>query len=102
MYKTPTIEPNNLYVIIKVEYLKFLYNKLKNELLFIKDRTVKYYNINRMKGLSFEERGKIYLLRKNIIIKQPNDKLDVKKFGLFTITRKISENNYKLSLSKTI
>jgi len=55
-----------------------------------------------MKGLSFEERGKIYLLRKNIIIKQPNDKLDVKKFGLFTITRKISENNYKLSLSKTI
>src|SRR6266699_590595 len=44
IYKTLIIGLNNLYVIIKVEYLKFLYNKFKNELSFIKDRIIKYYN----------------------------------------------------------
>ncbi len=38
-----------------------------------------------MKGPSFKKRDKMYLLYKNIIIKQPNDKLDFKKFRLFTI-----------------
>ncbi len=85
IYKIPTIGPNNPYTIIKIEYLKFLYNKLKNELSFVKDQIAKYYNIKKIKGPSFEERGKTYLLRKNIIIKRLNDKLDFKKFELFTI-----------------
>ncbi len=55
-----------------------------------------------MKRPSFEKRGKVYLLYKNIIIKRPNDKLDFKKLGPFTIIQKISKNNYKLSLPKTI
>ncbi len=55
-----------------------------------------------MKGLSFEKRGKIYLLYKNIIIKRSNDKLDFKKFGPFIITYKNLKFNYKLSLFKTI
>ena len=55
-----------------------------------------------MKKSSFEKESKTYLLRKNIIIKRPNDKLDFKKLGLFIIAYKISEFNYKLSLSKTI
>ncbi len=55
-----------------------------------------------MKGPSFEEKGKVYLFYKNIIIKQPNDKLDFKKFRPFIIVYKISEYNYKLSLFKTI
>ncbi len=55
-----------------------------------------------MKGPSFEKGYKMYLLHKNIIIKRPNDKLDFKKFKPFIIIRKILENNYKLSLSKTI
>ena len=63
------IGPNNPYIIIKIEYFKFLYNKFKNELLFIKSRIMKYYNIKRIKGLSFEKRDKIYLLYKNINIK---------------------------------
>ncbi len=44
----------------------------------------------------------MYLLRKNIIIKRPNNKLDFKKFGLFIIVYKISELNYELSLFKTM
>ncbi len=55
-----------------------------------------------MKRLSFEERNKMYLFYKNIVIKQLNNKLDFKKFGPFIIVYKISEYNYELSLSKTI
>ncbi len=76
---------DNLYVVIKVEYLKFLYDKFKNKLLFVKDWMAKYYNIKRIKRLFFEKRGKMYLFYKNIIIKQPNDKLDFKKLGPFII-----------------
>ncbi len=62
----------------------------------------KYYNIKKIKKLSFEKRDKIYLLRKNIIIKRSNKKLDFKKFRFFIIIYKILEYNYKLSLLKTI
>ncbi len=55
-----------------------------------------------MKKPSFEKENKVYLLCKNIIIKQLNDKLNFKKFELFIIIRKILENNYKLLLFKTI
>ncbi len=85
IYKTSTIGLNNLYTVIKVKYFKFLYNKFKNEFSFVKNRMTKYYNIKKIKGLSFEKRNKVYLFYKNIIIKRPNDKLDFKKFGLFTI-----------------
>ncbi len=44
---------------------------------------IKYYNIKRMKRPSFEEKGKMYLFYKNIIIKRSNDKLDFKKIGIF-------------------
>ncbi len=49
MYKISTIGSDNLYTVIKVEHFKFLYDRFKNELLFVKDRITKYYNIKRMK-----------------------------------------------------
>ncbi len=55
-----------------------------------------------MKRLSFKEKSKVYLLYKNIIIKQSNDKLDFKKFKLFIIIQKNLKFNYKLSLFKII
>ncbi len=45
----------------------------------------KYYNIKRMKRSSFKKEDKMYLHCKNITIKQPNNKLDFKKFGPFII-----------------
>ena len=44
----------------------------------------------------------MYLLYKNITTKRSNDKLDFKKLRLFVINKKILENNYKLSLLKTM
>ncbi len=102
IHKILIIKPNNPYIIIKVEHLKFLYDSLKNELLFVKNRMAKYYNIKKIKGSFFEEEGKIYLLCKNIIIKRSNDKLDFKKLKPFIIIRKILKNNYKLLLLKII
>ncbi len=62
----------------------------------------KYYNIKKIKGPSFKKGRKVYLFRKNITIKRPNDKLNFKKLGPFIIVRKILEYNYKLLLFKTI
>jgi len=102
IYEISTVKPNNLYTIIKTKHFKFLYNKFKNELSFIKNRIIKYYNIKKIKRLSFKEGGKVYLFYKNIIIKRLNNKLDFKKFGSFIIVQKILESNYKLSLFKTM
>ncbi len=102
MYKISTIGLDNLYAVIKVEHLKFLYDRFKTEFSFVRDRIVKYYDIKKIKEPSFKERDKMYLLCKNIIIKQLNDKLDFKKFRSFTIAYKISKSNYKLSLFKII
>ncbi len=85
MYKTLIIRLDNPYVVIKVKYFKFLYNRFKNEFSFVKDRIIKYYNIKKIKGLSFEKGNKVYLFCKKIIIKRLNDKLDFKKFGFFII-----------------
>ncbi len=102
MYKILTIGPDNLYVIIKVEHLKFLYDRFKNELLFIKNQMIKYYNIKKITRPSFEKRNKIYLFNKNIIIKRLNNKLNFKKFRFFIIVFKILKYNYKLLLFKII
>ena len=85
IYKISTIGPDNLYIIIKVEYLKFLYDRFKNEFSFVKNQITKYYNIQKIEGLSFKEKDKTYLLYKNIIIKQLNNKLNFKKLKLFII-----------------
>jgi hypothetical protein len=45
---------------------------------------------------------KVYLIQRNIQIKQPSTKLDHKKLGLFKIKRIIGLVNYKLVLPKTI
>jgi hypothetical protein len=45
---------------------------------------------------------KVYLIRRNIQIKQPNTKLDHKKLGLFKIKKITGLVNYKLVLPKTI
>src|SRR6266699_5085736 len=102
IYKILTIRLDNLYVVIKIKHFKFLYNRFKNEFSFVKNQITKYYNIKKMKRLSFEKEGKVYLLYKNIIIKRLNNKLDFKKFRSFTIIQKILELNYKLLLFKTI
>jgi len=61
IYKISTIGPDNLYTTIKVEHFKFIKKRLKNKLLFIKDRIAKYYNNKKMKESYFEKRESIFI-----------------------------------------
>ena len=54
----------------------------------------KYYNQKRLKGLTFSRKSIVYLVIKNIIIKQLSKKLDYKYIGLYKVIKKILKNNY--------
>ena len=70
--------------------------------LFIQQRIAKYANTKRIKELIVKEGDKVYLLRRNIKTKQPSNKLNHKKIGLFKISRKLSDVSYELLLPPTI
>jgi hypothetical protein len=57
-----------------------------------------YYNIKP----TLKKRDEIYLIQRNIQIKQPSTKLDHKKLGLFKIKKIVGPVNYKLVLPKTM
>ncbi len=61
-----------------------------------------YYNNKHRMEPELKEREKVYLLRKNVQTKQPSNKLDYKKLGLFEIKTKLRPVIYKLKLPKTI
>jgi hypothetical protein len=62
----------------------------------------KFYDRTRLEGPRLEEGDKVYLVSRNLRIKQPSRKLDFRKNGPFKIDKKISENNYILALPVTI
>ena len=62
---------------------------------------VYYANRQRVKGLPLEEGDAIYLLRQNIKIKQPSNKLDYKRLRPFKILQKFLDVSYKLNLPGT-
>jgi hypothetical protein len=82
--------------------LKVFYEKLIIDLVFFTKRIISYYDEYYNIKPTLKERDKVYLIRRNIQIKQLNIKLDHKKLGLFKIKRVIGLINYKLVLPKTI
>jgi hypothetical protein len=82
--------------------LKSFYKELVIDLVFFTKRIVSYYDRYYNIEPILKEKDKIYLIQRNIQIKQLNTKLDHKKLGLFKIKRIIRLVNYKLVLSKTI
>jgi hypothetical protein len=82
--------------------LKVFHEKLAVDLVFFIKRKIlyydEYYNIEPI----LKKKDKIYLIQRNIQIKQLNTKLDHKKLGLFKIKRIIGLVNYELVLPKTI
>jgi hypothetical protein len=61
-----------------------------------------YYNKSKLEKSRFREEDLVYLLRRNIKITRPSNKLDYKKFGPFKVKRNIKNINYKLYLLFTI
>jgi hypothetical protein len=82
--------------------IRNIHDSLRDDLQLVRLRMTKYANQSRMKGPSFQEGDKVYLIRKNIKTKRPNNKLDFKKIGPFKILKKISETNFRLSLPENM
>ena len=57
-----------------------------------------YANKSRFKRSRLREKDLIYLLRRNIKITRPSDKLDLKKIGPFKVKRNIRDINFELKL----
>jgi hypothetical protein len=55
-----------------------------------------YANKSKLGKPRLRERDLVYLLRQNIKIIKPNDKLDSKKIGLFKVKRNIRDINFEL------
>ena len=87
---------------MKAKELRALHKELSLDIQFIVARSAMYYNQKHSVGPTLKEGDKVYLLRKNIVIKRPSDKLDHKKLRPFEITKKKGPVNYRLKLLKTI
>jgi hypothetical protein len=61
-----------------------------------------YHNKSKLEEPRFRKGNLVYLLRRNIKIIRPSDKLDYKKFGLFKVKRNIKDISYELYLLPTI
>jgi hypothetical protein len=72
------------------------------DLVFFMKKIISYYNEYYSIKPIFKEKNKVYLIQRNIQIKQPSTKLDHKKLGLFKIKKIIGLINYKLILPKII
>jgi hypothetical protein len=82
--------------------LKVFYKELAADLVFFIKKTAFYYNRHCNIEPTLKKRNKVYLIQRNIQIKQPSIKLDHKKLGLFKIKRVIGLVNYELVLPKTM
>src|SRR5271163_3430969 len=88
-YQTLLVNNANAYTTkVKVKELKTLYKELSLDIEFIAARSVIYYDKKHSIGPTLKEGDKVYLLQKNIKTKQPSNKLDHKKLGLFIINKK--------------
>ena len=75
---------------------------LKDKLEFVRTRIKQHYDKHRLEGPRLERGDKVYLISRNLRTSRPSKKLDFKKIGLFRIDKRISNNNYRLSLQVTI
>jgi hypothetical protein len=61
-----------------------------------------YANKSKLGEPRFREGNLIYLLRRNIKIIRPSDKLDLKKIGLFKVKRNIRDISFEFKLFLTM
>jgi hypothetical protein len=61
-----------------------------------------YYNKSKLERPRFRKKNLVYLLRRNIKITRPSDKLNYKKFGPFKIKRNIKDISYEFYFPFTI
>ena len=72
------------------------------ELRFFLAKSALYYNKIRNKDIIFKKGNKIYLLRRNVKITKPNNKLNHVKIGPFKILKSIKGISFKFDLPNII
>jgi hypothetical protein len=87
---------------IKADKLKDLHQKLFRDIEWINQRMTLYANKSKLEKPHLQKRHLVYLLRQNIKITRPSDKLDLKKIGPFKIKRNIRNINFEFKLPPTI
>jgi len=85
-------------VSLNVEKLKILHKQVQADLNFINQRTAYYYNAHHEKEPNLKKGDRVYLLRRNITTKWPNEKLNFKKLRPFIILERKNWLNYKIKL----
>jgi hypothetical protein len=78
--------------------MKNLHKELLQDIKFIINKSIMYYNKKRLKGPTLLEGDLVYLLQKNIKIKQLSSKLDYIKLSLFKIQKVLDLLTYRLKL----
>ena len=85
-------------VTVKTDKLKDLYQELLRDIKWINQCMILYANRSRLGGSRLRKSDLVYLLRRNIKIIRLNDKLDLKKIGLFKIKRSIRDISFEFEL----
>jgi len=75
---------------------------LQEDLLLITEKSTERANKKKYEGPDLKEGEMVYLLRKNIKTKRPNDKLDHTKLGPFKIKKQKGPVTFELELPKTM
>jgi hypothetical protein len=83
---------------MQADKLKNLYRELFKNIEWINQRMTLYANKSRLGRPRLREGNLVYLLRRNIKIIKPSDKLDSKKIGLFKIKRNIRDISFEFKL----
>jgi hypothetical protein len=78
--------------------MRNLYKELSQNIEFIINKSLMYYNKKRIKELTLLEEDLIYLLWKNIKTKRLSIKLDYTKLSLYKIWKVLNPLIYKLEL----
>jgi two-component SAPR family response regulator len=78
--------------------MKNLHEELSQDIKFIINKLLMYYNKKRLKGLTLSKGDLIYLLWKNIKTKRLSTKLDHTKLSLYKIWKVLSPLIYELVL----
>ena len=86
---------------LSAEQLRILHQTLSNDIQFLNERMAHYYDRKHQKAPELKKGDKVYLLRKNIKTNRPNNKLDFKKLGPYTIKDKINDVTFRLQLPES-
>jgi len=87
---------------VKTDKLKNLHQELSRDIEWISQRMTLYANKSRLEKPHLRGGNLVYLLRRNIKITRPSDKLDSKKIGPFKVKRNIRNISFELELPPTI